>query len=589
MKRRYIILMVLCALFGGILPVSAEETTIEAGFVDPCAIEEVMEEHLELTAWKHELVEWKIQVNVMTPMEVRVEADPLVNPLTGETLDCTVSFLEPVQANLGMGAESYAPSNVVYDRIGTQDRYSLSAGETAWVWIRIPVEEAGSGAYYGDIRVIGDTTVTLQETIRVLPFDLNGQDLSFSLWQYPFSSLYYYEVLQGEEPFSDRHLDVLKEEMDWAKRVGVNRITCTITEEPWAHQTYYDSPSMVKWNVDGSGHLWFDYERLDRWIRCCESIGMNGPIDCFSILPFDEDITVYDDMNEPFRVVLEPGSEEWNWYWEGFLYSFLNHMEENGWLDRTVFMVDERGIPYFETAIQLVRSVPGGDRVHFGAAVNVIPRNKELYDQIDDLSVSIDSLPEGDEELETFLAERAASGLTTTMYNCSTNYPNAFLNSDPCESVWSMQYMTMRGLDGYLRWALNAWPMDPRNSGDAPHFESGDTFLIYPDEADAQNPVPEGSVRLSMIVRGLNDSKKYWVLERLVSEEERTRLEETWSSMRRYYGTMKEYGTIGAPSMEARLSLYEDVSANEAILSEISSDLIKKRTTDAIRLFLTKD
>ena len=131
--------------------------------------------------------------------------------------------------------------------------------------------------------------------------------------------------------------------------------------------------------------------------------------------------------------------------------------------------------------------------------------------------------------------------------------------------------------------------MDPRNSGDAPHFESGDTFLIYPDEADAQNPVPEGSVRLSMIVRGLNDSKKYWVLERLVSEEERTRLEETWSSMRRYYGTMKEYGTIGAPSMEARLSLYEDVSANEAILSEISSDLIKKRTTDAIRLFLTKD
>ena len=48
MKRRYIILMVLCALFGGILPVSAEETPIEAGFVDPCAIEEVMEEHLNL-------------------------------------------------------------------------------------------------------------------------------------------------------------------------------------------------------------------------------------------------------------------------------------------------------------------------------------------------------------------------------------------------------------------------------------------------------------------------------------------------------------------------------------------------------------
>ena len=510
-------------------------------------------EAVYVSAWQEETVYLKAAVTAESDTHVSAALEDLSGVRQEDHPRASIGLLRTVSAGLGMGTDPYIPHVDAYDRISPETETDLAAGETAYFWIEVTAGPDSSGRYDGDVIIQADRAYELHIELVVTPLKLSQQELSVDLWQYPFASVSYYDSI--EEPFSDAHLAALRKELALYREAGGNHITCTITEEPWAHQTYRDCPSLVKWNIDGSGNLWFDFSRFDTWVELCESEGITGPIECFSILPFDNDLTVYDDMNNPFRVVLTPGSGEWRWYWETFLYLFTGHLKEKGWLDRTVMFVDERGIPYFQTAIDLVKSVPDGDKISFAAAVNVIPRDTALYDQIGYLSISIASVPENNPEFDAFLSHRASLGLATTLYNCSTNYPNAFVISDPCESVWTMQYLALRGFDGYLRWALNAWPEDPRTCSDAPHFESGDTFLIYPDEKSAADPVPCPSVRLRMIQQGLNDARKYRILEEALPVSDAEVLRQVFRSLERFGGTYNAYGAMSAVSDANRASI----------------------------------
>ena len=521
-----------------------------------------------VTAWKSETVYLKAAVTADSDMHVSVQTGELTGQDETDVLTVTAGFLAETSASLGMGTDAWTPHVNRADIITEATETDLVSGETAYLWITIPVREDAAGSYRGTIQVEGDVSCTLHLEVAVSPYSLQEESLSLDLWQYPFSSYYRYESLRGEEPFSPAHLDILCQELDIYRALGGSHVTCAITEEPWAHQTWYDTPSLVKWNLDGNGFLWFDYSWFDAWVSLCREAGISGPIDCFSILPFDQAITVYDDMGNPMRMVLTPTDETWRWYWENFLYSFTAHLEEKGWLDDAFLFVDERGIDYFAPMMDYVRSLDCGSRLHFAAALNVIPRDTGLYDRFDYLSISIASVPENDAEFDAFLSHRRELGLTTTMYNCSTNYPNAFAISDPCESVWSMQYLAMRGFDGYLRWAYNAWPEDPLTVMDNPHFEAGDTFLIYPDRMDAQNPKPMRSVRLCMMEQGWNDAKKYRYLLAHADPDTTELLRNGFASIRRCYGTYNAYGAMGAVNDTNRSILAAETVRLETLMQK---------------------
>ena len=602
--KKLITAAVCAAMLGGMLTsVSAEGDAVHCSFTYPAMDTSNPEltamypyegsDSVYVSAWQEETVYLKTAVTADADTHVSASMAPLSGVKQNDQPSASIGLLKPVSAGLGMGNDPYLPHVNAYDRISPETETDLAAGETAYFWIEITAGPESSGRYDGDVIIHADRDYALHVELVVTPLKLSQQELSVDLWQYPFASSSYYENIT--EPFSEPHLSALRKELALYKQAGGNHITCTITDEPWAHQTWYDCPSMVKWNIDGSGNLWFDFSRFDTWVELCESEGLTGPIECFSILPFDNDLTVYDDMNNPFRVVLTPGSEEWRWYWETFLYMFTGHLKEKGWLDRTVMFVDERGIPYFQTAIDLVRSVPDGGQITFAAAVNVIPRDTALYDQIDYLSISIASVPENDPEFDAFLSHRAGLGLTTTLYNCSTNYPNAFATSDPCESVWTMQYIALRGFDGYLRWALNAWPEDPRSCSDAPYFESGDTFLIYPDERASADPVPEPSVRLRMITQGLNDARKYNALIKILPVNDAETLRQVFRSLERYGGTYNAYGAMSAVSDENRASIASQTLRTEEGIRKAALIAVTAQrgnngnsVSEALRAFLTQ-
>jgi hypothetical protein len=239
--------------------------------------------------------------------------------------------------------------------------------------------------------------------------------------------------------------------------------------------------------------------------------------------------------------------------------------------------VDERGIGNISFVKEILAEVPGAEKLKLGAAINAIPNNMEYYDVFDMISVSVGTLPD-DNTLAQFITHRKEAGKETTLYNCSTTFPNAFALSEPCESVFTMVYAASRGFDGYLRWAYNAWPNGLNASADNPHFESGDTFLIYPDERESGEMNPAMSVRLCMMEQGKNDYLKYQALKKRLSPETAAMLEEGFAKLQMFYGKDNGYGMLTHSSEEERIRMMKEVIRIEALLEKAVIEAAAEKT-----------
>ena len=138
--------------------------------------------------------------------------------------------------------------------------------------------------------------------------------------------------------------------------------------------------------------------------------------------------------------------------------------------------MDERPIEDVKLIGQFVRSRAPGLRISM--ACDQLPSKYGV--PIDNYCVIL-----GDRINEEFLQEasdRHGKGLRTTYYVCCMPAcPNTFMTSGPGEAFWLGAYPAMAGLDGFLRWAWNSWPQNPKEDATYWGWMSGDTFLCYPD------------------------------------------------------------------------------------------------------------
>lgn len=523
-----------------------------------------------MQAWQNETVCLKAAVSFQKNTEVTAEGD-----LYGAVhIPVTVSALHATEASLGFGTKS-APKEEVYDIISRENTIQGTGNDIGYYWISFTVPgNAPAGIYRGSVNITdGNETVRLKMTVNVLNLSLQWKDYpSLNLWQYPYSSYSYYDILKDEEPFSEKHLAVLKKEMQVYHDLGGRNITCTIVEEPWAHQTYFDTPSLITWNLAEDNSLWYDYSAFDAWVQLNMDLGIDERIDCFSILPFEDAITLHRADGTSARLALTLGSEEWTYYWQNFLQAFINHLVEKGWYEKTYLFIDERSVDSYQTALDLVHSVHDEQwhTMKLSSAVNTVPRDEKIFDDIESLSVSAACYDKDDTELQQFIAHRKEKGLQTTLYNCTGNYPNAFVVSDPAESVFFQMYGLSNGFDGYLRWAWNAWNAQPLVNTEYPSFEAGDPWLLYPDEANAQNPQPYLSVRLAMLERGRQDCAKYTQLQRLLEQEDASTLQDILYSLAPGESAYNAYGAVLAKDDEARKQTESETYRMETAIQEAS-------------------
>ena len=201
-----------------------------------------------------------------------------------------------------------------------------------FVSITIPVDTA-PGVYRGTVSVTAqglETPLEKQLTLEVLDMVQPAPEeyrFDIELWQYPYRVAQYY----GLEPFSQAHLEALRPHLQRYRALGGHAITASIVEEPWNGQTYGAYPSMVKWTRRADKSFAFDFTDFDRWVTFCQELGLGDKIVCYSLIPWGNKVTYYDEKKQTVRSAApRPGTRGYKKLWTPFLQALCAHAKEKG-------------------------------------------------------------------------------------------------------------------------------------------------------------------------------------------------------------------------------------------------------------------
>ena len=514
------------------------------------------------TVWRNESVLFKMAVQGSDTVSLSLTS------FDSDThrMEPVYSFYEMknVSAGYGIHEDPYVPHRDVPDRLLSCDTLSLNGQVLLMLEIHIP-RYAYPDTYTGQVVFTHDNGSTDTCTITLEVTELSVKETpDLDLWQYTYPSFRYYDKFGEGDYFSDAHLEVLRREMQLYRDAGGSAITVPVLEEPWGHQTFDDTPSLITWMYTYDGKLVFDYTNFDKYVEMCMELGIDERIEAFTLLPWDKQFHMHLEWGGMYTEYHDIGSEEWKAVWRDFLNSFIAHLKEKGWFEKTYIFLDERDINEIQAAVQMIEEVTDDEGRHLkiAGAVNHLPLY-EIYDHMDYLSLSIALDDLNMAMVNEAVQHRRELGLQTTLYNCSVTYPSSYAISDPAETLLTMDYVAVQSFDGFLRWAFNAYPRDPLLTLDNPSYEAGDVLLIYPDAKDSQDPVPSPSVRLFLIREGLEDMYKYQRLED-------AQLQEAYAQIRRGRGTYNAYGAFLVNGETSRAVTISETLRLKQALSEAS-------------------
>ncbi len=339
----------------------------------------------------------------------------------------------------------YAPEPESLQRLEIYDRVKWTKDDDddgpRVVEIAVPAD-AKPGAY--DCGMMRVTVID-----RVLP-PAKEWKYYLDLWQHPWAVA----RLAKAKPFSKKHYAAMKPVWELLATAGQKTITVSILDQPWDHQCRDAYHSMV---ADG------DFRLFDEYVQFCLDCGLGPDISCYSLCPWTLGKTIDEDELEK--------------RWGAFLDKFAAHVKAKGWFEHTIMAMDERKPEDVAKVARFVQRHAPGMRISM--AGNRKPSDFkgitiDVYSQV----LFADCVTP---EFLSEAAERRAKGLVTTHYVCcSPTYPNTFLSSGPGEAFWCGASPAFLGLDGFLRWAWNSWPQNPKEDATYWNWRAGDTFLCYP-------------------------------------------------------------------------------------------------------------
>jgi hypothetical protein len=464
----------------------------------------------KVTAWRGERIQAQMLLWSTTGAEqVRVE------PWNHEdSLPAQVRFVRYVLAD-----KTLAP-----DILDDVERMDIPARTVRPVWVSVDVpRDARPGLHSIRLSIsaketgrdsgIGTMGATLH--VEVLPATLPApKDWAFylDLWQNPYALARYHHV----RPFSEAHLAVMRPHLKLLANAGQKVITTTILHAPWGGQTYDSYDSMVEWTRTPDGKWQWDYTNFDRYVEFARSCGIGPYINCYSMIPWTNELRYRDTRTGEYRTLpLQPGEAFYADVWGPFLKDFTRHLAAKGWLKYTRIAMDERPLPAMKAAWDVVKkNAPG-----LGIALAGEPKT-EFKDEVTDWCAYL--TPELSREI---IAERTKKGLPTTFYVCCVpNRPNTFTNAPPAESTWLGLYAAARGYTGFLRWAFDSWTEDPLYDTKHVTWDAGDCFLVYPGA--------RSSIRFERLREGIQEYEKVRILrQRLAGTPELAQVEEALSRL----------------------------------------------------------
>ncbi len=561
------------------------------------------------TAWKGDRLNSKVIVASMSKDIHQVEcvSSDFVSA-SGQTISkdhIQIKWLKEVEANDGrnMAGEVKSFPNIIY-KGGAKD-IKANDLQFAWIMIDVPVD-AAAGVYTGTISVIADELeepIDLVYTVEVLNLLQPEPELTeIQIWQHPFSVANYYLGL-GAVPsggisydkaddfyFTKAHFDLMRDATKEYAQMG-GHAAANIVEEAWDHQSYYGDPSMVKWTKKADGSWTFDYTWYDAWINFMIECGVIDPqqnvgqIKCYSIVPWSNQITYYDEaLGKTVSESHNPGEESWKAMWKPFLEDFLAHSKENGWFEIAYISMDERGLDQLRPAVELIESVTDEDGNHFkiSSALNyAAPEYYDFTDRIDDISINLGNASNVS-QMRELSKHRQELGLTTTYYTCTGDYPSNFMISDPGDNYWTIWYTMTLGTDGYMRWAWDNYVYDMFGDASYRYWEPGDGWFIYPleredDAADGINAAYYSTPRYELFKQGIRDvaKAKYLLSSDEVTQEQKDELKAVVENLARP-AKGNYHGSAVAANEEQRMLVHRETQRALTATNEVARELSER-------------
>ncbi len=451
---------------------------------------------LHLHAWRGERCSTQLAVQPNGPArQLRVSCAGLNN---GEqTIPATVSMIRYTVAH----------GTPTADIIGTETSCNSPAGVIRGIWVQIDVpHDAAPGIYQGNVVVTAEGCAETMQKIMLYVGEetLPSPDkwkIHLDLWQYPYSVARWHDV----EPWSPEHFALLRPVMQRLAAAGQKCITTTVLDEAWNGQTYDAYPSMVRWTRGRDGKMRYDYSALDAWVSFMhDEIGICGQISCYTMIPWHLKVRFFDESTGCYDSIKAiPGTPEYAELWAPFLKDFHAHMQQKGWAEKTCISIDERPDAYVRAAMELLKANAPSFRI-----ASAVDKPSELTREVYNISPV---LTHAGSALGELLQERRKAGKITTFYVCLHPLkPNTFTFSPPAEAEWLGFFAAANQLDGFLRWAYNAWNRNPFECTDFVKWPSGDCFLVYPGN--------RSSIRFERLRDGIENYEKIQLLRSRATE-----------------------------------------------------------------------
>lgn len=467
---------------------------------------------LRLKGWKGERVSAQLVITSPEPLDsVQVEMSALQNRRHALLDDTRVmrGFVRYVMTDGlnkdGKGTCGLRPDLSQFDSTLVADpidpltaQLSMQARTTQGYWVRVWIpQEAAAGLYTSELtvkngsRVLGSLKLEVEVQRRTLPAPSHWA-FHLDLWQNPFAVARYHRV----PLWSRAHFDLLEKELQSYADAGGKVITTSIMHHPWGGQTYDPFESMITWMKRVDGTWYFDYTIFDKWVELMMKLGVTQEIGCYSMIPWKLSFQYFDQATHSLKEMkMKPEDPAYADFWLTMLKDFARHLKAKGWFDITHIAMDERPKKDMDRAFAIIHEADPDFKVSLAGALH-----EELSDQLDDYSIALaDKFSE-----ETKRARRAANKKTTFYTCCTESHPNTYTFSHPAEAAWIGWYAAKEHLDGYLRWALNSWTIEPLLDSRFLAWGAGDTYLVYPGA--------RSSIRFENLVAGIQAYEKIRIL-----------------------------------------------------------------------------
>lgn len=465
------------------------------------AIGDESERTWKAVAWRNEYVHGQFVVWTDVPARcLRVSVSRLVDE-TGAQLPAesvTTRFVRYVVGHAERKGEITQEEKLFGDCL--DDATELDLPELGyrpiWLTVRVPAD-AKPGVYRGTMRATVNSKDTIEFPLelkvgsRVLPPPSEWK-IFVDFWQHPWAIARYH----GVKPFSSIHYALMEKYYKTLAAIGQKTITATVVHRAWGHGNNYEGfDSMVEAIKQADGTWRFDYSVFDEYVAFAKKCGLGPQIHCYTLAGFK---SLYTDAATGEKLIAIGGDKRKD-FWRVFLADFERHVKSKGWLGDVYLALDESAPAVLKESVDLLRQSAPGLKVAMAGE-----RRPSEYAgvEVENFSEVLGHVtPEFIAEAKT----RREKGYVTSFYICcGPGFPNTFLCSPLCESVWQGIYTAGTGLDGILRWAAFTWPRDPLFDGSFIHWTPGDTYIIYPG--------PRLSTRYEMLRDGFEICEKIRIL-----------------------------------------------------------------------------